>query len=479
MPTNNFKLFDENKSNMMTDQEYSIAQQRLNGVQSGVASSQLQNKTLYQTALMCYALAQLMAANGYDANDADAVSTFVNNLSASMVQKVKDRATELEVQNGTDIGKYISPNIFKKFYDVVSPIKNSGAPTESTVGALGQIYIDADEGGRSYICVAINGSKYTWKMIGYVKKHLYTDVITESGKWTVPVGVTSLMVRCFGGGGGGGNSLNGRYAGGGGGYMEYGVVDVQDAESIDIVIGDGGSTQNNGGATSFGSHITAQGGGGGNFSTGIGGGSGGTGGGGDFYYYNGGDGQYGGGGGGGTPNSTSAIGGKGGNGGTYGGGGGGGGCRKSTTADGGTGGIGCGNGGKGGSVNLCTDGEDGTNTLGMGLDFEGEGRGGKIESRFEFYGSGGGGGGGYGGNGGNGVAQSARSHGGGGGGGGYGGNGADGKGFNGGGGGGYGGDADGEGGAGYGPNNYGKGGNSDKKGESGVVVIQYYKYELE
>lgn len=106
MPTNNFKLFDEKKANMMSDDDYAINQQRLNGVQSGVASSQLQNKTLYQTALMCYALAQLMAANGYDANDANAVSTFVNNLSLSMVQKVVDKASAADVSNKV-AGKWV------------------------------------------------------------------------------------------------------------------------------------------------------------------------------------------------------------------------------------------------------------------------------------------------------------------------------------------------------------------------------------
>ena len=106
MPINNFKLFDEKKANMMSDDDYAINQQRLNGVQSGVASSQLQNKTLYQTALMCYALAQLMAANGYDANDANAVSTFVNNLSLSMVQKVVDKASANDVSNQV-AGKWV------------------------------------------------------------------------------------------------------------------------------------------------------------------------------------------------------------------------------------------------------------------------------------------------------------------------------------------------------------------------------------
>ena len=111
MPINNFKLFDENKANMMTDDDYAINQQRLNGVQSGVASSQLQNKTLYQTALMCYALAQLMAANGYDANDANAVSTFVNNLSSSVLQKVVDKASATDIKNKV-ANKWVDSSIF-------------------------------------------------------------------------------------------------------------------------------------------------------------------------------------------------------------------------------------------------------------------------------------------------------------------------------------------------------------------------------
>ena len=111
MPTNNFKLFDENKANMMADEEYAQNAQRLNGVQSGVASSQLQNKTLYQTALMCYALAQLMAANGYDANDANAVSTFVNNLSLSVLQKVADKASADDIKNKV-AGKWVDSSIF-------------------------------------------------------------------------------------------------------------------------------------------------------------------------------------------------------------------------------------------------------------------------------------------------------------------------------------------------------------------------------
>ena len=89
MPTNNFKLFDENKANMMSDTEYNKNTQRLNGVQAGVASSQLQNKTLYQTSLISYAIAQFMNEMGFDASDSIAVSTFVNNLTSSVKKPSK------------------------------------------------------------------------------------------------------------------------------------------------------------------------------------------------------------------------------------------------------------------------------------------------------------------------------------------------------------------------------------------------------
>ena len=139
MPKNNFKLFDENKSNMMTDDDYVINQQRLNGVQSGVASSQLQNKTLYQTALMCYALAQLMAANGYDANDADAVSTFVNNLSSSMVQKVVDKASAKDITDKT-AGKWVDA---KQIGDLKTDIEDNYLPLLGGT-MLGDLFLNRD-----------------------------------------------------------------------------------------------------------------------------------------------------------------------------------------------------------------------------------------------------------------------------------------------------------------------------------------------
>lgn len=113
MPTNNFKLFDQNKANILSDTEYSNATQRLNGVQAGVASSQLNNKFAYQVSLVAYAIAQIMNQNGLDATDTLSVSAFVGNLGGSLLQKVADKASTAEAVAGVVANKYISPATMK------------------------------------------------------------------------------------------------------------------------------------------------------------------------------------------------------------------------------------------------------------------------------------------------------------------------------------------------------------------------------
>ena len=117
MATNNIKIFDQNKANMLTDEAYNTSTQRLNGVQQGIASSQLQNKTLYQVSLVAYSIGQMMQANGLDANDANAVSTFAGNLSNTIVQKILDKASTTEAKNFTVNNKFITPQTWKAAYD--------------------------------------------------------------------------------------------------------------------------------------------------------------------------------------------------------------------------------------------------------------------------------------------------------------------------------------------------------------------------
>ena len=120
MASSNIKLFDENKGNMLSDSEFSISNQRMNGLQTGVASSQLQNKAMYQASLVAYAIAQIMMQNGKNANDTDAVSAFVANLSGAMLQKVYDLATTEEAKAGVATGKWMSPALVKAAIDTLA-----------------------------------------------------------------------------------------------------------------------------------------------------------------------------------------------------------------------------------------------------------------------------------------------------------------------------------------------------------------------
>lgn len=144
-----------------------------------------------------------------------------------------------------------------------------------------------------------------------------TEIFTHDDVFTVPAGVTSVRVMCYGGGGHGGLGNDEFGGGGGGGYYAEETVAVTPGEKIPVTIGLGGvmgymnfgdsnTTRHNGGTTSFGTYLSADGGESGydGGSVGGNGGSGGSGGGGGYTnhakkYANGGRGyQFGGGGGG-------------------------------------------------------------------------------------------------------------------------------------------------------------------------------------
>lgn len=154
MASSNIKLFDENKGNMLSDSEFSISNQRMNGLQTGIASSQLQNKAMYQASLVAYAIAQVMMQNGKNANDTDAVSAFVSNLSGTMLQKVYDIATTAEAQAGVATGKWMSPALVKTAMNYMlanpvtfgSTVTLAGDPTENLQAATKQ-YVDKKIGG--------------------------------------------------------------------------------------------------------------------------------------------------------------------------------------------------------------------------------------------------------------------------------------------------------------------------------------------
>lgn len=72
MATHNFQIFDESMTAIDTDQEYLAEGQRLNGVTPGLASPKMHNKLYRQCSVMAYAIASVLAARGFDADDGDA-----------------------------------------------------------------------------------------------------------------------------------------------------------------------------------------------------------------------------------------------------------------------------------------------------------------------------------------------------------------------------------------------------------------------
>lgn len=100
------------------------------------------------------------------------------------------------------------------------------------------------------------------------------QTFTTNGTFTVPAGVTSITVECWGGGGGGGANTSGAKGGGGGGAYTRSAITVTPGQMFAVVIGSGGAPTVNGGNSIFGTNLVLAAGG----STGseTSGGSGGT-----------------------------------------------------------------------------------------------------------------------------------------------------------------------------------------------------------
>lgn len=83
-----------------------------------------------------------------------------------------------------------------------------------------------------------------------------TQTFTENGTFTVPAGVTKILVTAFGGGGGG----HGAAGGGGGERIIKKAYSVTPGTAISIKIGVGGTDAVAGGSTVIGSLVTVAGG---------------------------------------------------------------------------------------------------------------------------------------------------------------------------------------------------------------------------
>ena len=66
---NDFLIFDENKDNMLTQELYSIDGDRTDGFKKGLARSNVNNKVLHQTSMMCHVLGEIIKDKDLKASD--------------------------------------------------------------------------------------------------------------------------------------------------------------------------------------------------------------------------------------------------------------------------------------------------------------------------------------------------------------------------------------------------------------------------
>jgi hypothetical protein len=84
---------------------------------------------------------------------------------------------------------------------------------------------------------------------------------TTQGGWQVPVGISGVKVRIWGGGGAGGNGVNAAGGGGAGGGYSEGFYSVSPGQIFTVSVGNGGvGAGSSGGSSSFGGLASATGG---------------------------------------------------------------------------------------------------------------------------------------------------------------------------------------------------------------------------
>jgi hypothetical protein len=157
-------------------------------------------------------------------------------------------------------GTSSSPAILRLAEDTDNGTNYIGLKAPASVGSNLEFTLPSTDGSNGQL-LKTNGSGVLSFGAGSGQ-----EIFTSSGTFTVPSGVTTVYVTGCGGGGGGLDSWGS--GGGAGAWCMKVPVTVTPGGTISVTVGSGGSVNNNGGASSFGSHITLGGG-----ATGNGGGN--------------------------------------------------------------------------------------------------------------------------------------------------------------------------------------------------------------
>ena len=77
---NDFLIFDENKDNLLQQELYASDSDRTDGFKTGLARSNVNNKVLHQTSMMCHAIGEILKDMGLTASDLGSVELLKENL---------------------------------------------------------------------------------------------------------------------------------------------------------------------------------------------------------------------------------------------------------------------------------------------------------------------------------------------------------------------------------------------------------------
>lgn len=127
---------------------------------------------------------------------------------SSVEQKIKNISSE----NGAEFVRIYNDGVWSEWEvdggepeggtGTVAIIYGEGAPTEATVGNVGDEYINTSITPNGfYKCLGATDGVYTWRRIGYMATKLITEIITSSTTWTVPNDLEKLKpvrILCFG-----------------------------------------------------------------------------------------------------------------------------------------------------------------------------------------------------------------------------------------------------------------------------------------
>lgn len=190
---------------------------------------------------------------------------------ASILQRV-DRADRLVTTGGTGAAYTVTATPVLAAYSVNAPVlvkfhADAATPTMN-INALGALNLKQINDAGTKVAASVKTGQIAWviydgvdliclltKVVG---RFLRKTVFTASGTWTKGADVGSVTVEAVGGGGGAISSATGGGGGGSGGYSQKLVASPGATETV--TVGAGGVGAQDGSASSFGSHITANGG---------------------------------------------------------------------------------------------------------------------------------------------------------------------------------------------------------------------------